>query len=52
MRSRAGGDSGVKRSRSSGVVNGREAPSTKKATDEGRHSIVPATPSSSHSPTM
>ena len=47
IRSRAGGDSGPKRSRSSGVVNAHWRPSRKNAIDDGRHSSSSPMPSSS-----
>ena len=45
MRTRAGGESGLKRRRSSGVTNGCSAPRAKKATLDGRHSIASGIPS-------
>ena len=47
MRTRESGDSGPKRSRCSGVVNGHERPSRKNAIDDGRHSSSSGIPSSS-----
>ena len=52
MRNRASGGSGRKRSRSSGVVNGREAPSAKKAMLDGSQRSSSGIPSSSHNPAM
>jgi hypothetical protein len=52
MRTRASGESGSKRSRSSGVTNGCSAPWAKNATLDGRHSIASGIPSSSNSPAM
>ena len=52
IRSRAGGDSGPKRSRSSGEVNAHWRPSRKNAIEDGLHSSSSPIPSSSYSATM
>ena len=46
MRSRAGSESGPKRSRCIGDVNGHERPSRKNAIEDGRHSSSAGIPSS------
>ena len=52
IRTRAAGDSGPKRSRSSGVTNGCSAPRAKNATLDGRHSIASGIPSSANRSAM
>jgi hypothetical protein len=47
MRMRERSDSGPKRRRCSGLVNGQERPSRKNATEEGSHSSSSGIPSSS-----
>ncbi len=52
IRSRAGGESGPKRRRSSGPLNAHWRPSRKNAIEDGFHSSSSPIPSSSYSATM